>query len=176
MEEKVRCKILFGEYKMESPDFIEVDTENSLIITKHSSEGNKLRIWTLSTYSLIWVIEDQSICEFKISLGFLLLIGEVNQTFLPLAVLDLHTGKISLQINIQNSGKLELLEVLGNTIIIKEKGEILKLFDVFQNKLIKIDREIFGEAIIFMHRQHRFISINDSHLFLYNSNCEIINT
>ena len=62
---KEASRKLFGSFLLKWPDFIEFDELNAKIVTKHSEE-RAFRVWSLIDYSLAYVIQHESLTEFKI--------------------------------------------------------------------------------------------------------------
>lgn len=78
---------------MKWPDFIEFDELNQKIITKHSAEES-YRVWSLATYGLQFVLCDDKIAEFKICHGVMLLLYQIEANSVPMALINVHTGKL----------------------------------------------------------------------------------
>ena len=68
--------LLFSDFCLKWPDFIEFDELNGKIITKHSAE-EAYRIWSLSNYQLQFVLCDSKVAEFKICHGVMLLLYQI---------------------------------------------------------------------------------------------------
>ena len=83
---------LFKDFCLRWPDFIEFDELNAKIITKHSTE-DAYRVWSLSTYQLQYVLKDEKIAEFKICHGVMLLLYNIDQNCVPMALINVHNGK-----------------------------------------------------------------------------------
>ena len=83
---------LFKDFCLRYPDFIEFDELNAKIITKHSIE-DAYRIWSLSSYQLQYVLKDEKIAEFKICHGVMLLLYSIEENCVPMALINVHTGK-----------------------------------------------------------------------------------
>jgi hypothetical protein len=58
-------KNLFRNFVLKWPDFIEFDELNGKIVTKHTDE-HAFRVWSLQTYNLLYVLQNESLTEFKI--------------------------------------------------------------------------------------------------------------
>lgn len=89
---------LFRDFCLRYPDFIEFDELNAKIITKHSLE-DAYRVWSLSTYQLQYVLKDDKIAEFKICHGVMLLLYVIEANCVPMALINVHTGKILMKIS-----------------------------------------------------------------------------
>ena len=101
---------LFRDFCLRYPDFIEFDELNAKIITKHSQE-DAYRIWSLSTYQLQYVLKDDKIAEFKICHGVMLLLYVIEANCVPMALINVHTGKILMKISFDQTGReIEFLE------------------------------------------------------------------
>jgi hypothetical protein len=62
---QTKGKRLFKNFVLIYPDFIEFDELNGKIITKHS-EHKMYRIWSLDTYEMLYKLEHDHLCEFKV--------------------------------------------------------------------------------------------------------------
>ena len=59
---------------MKFPDFIEFDDLNKKVVTMHSEES-ALRVWDITNYTLLYVIQNDKIDEFKICDGIILIVS-----------------------------------------------------------------------------------------------------
>lgn len=65
--------MVFKDFILKYPDFIEFDDLNKKIVTMHSDES-VLRVWDIKSYSLMYVMQNERLDEFKICNGVILLI------------------------------------------------------------------------------------------------------
>jgi hypothetical protein len=65
--------MVFKDFILKYPDFIEFDDLNKKIVTMHSDES-VLRVWDIKNYSLMYVVQNERLDEFKICNGVILLI------------------------------------------------------------------------------------------------------
>jgi hypothetical protein len=65
--------MVFKDFILKYPDFIEFDDLNKKIVTMHSDES-VLRVWDIKNYSLMYVMQNERLDEFKICNGVILLI------------------------------------------------------------------------------------------------------
>ena len=89
---------LFKDFCLRYPDFIEFDELNAKIITKHSLE-DAYRVWSLASYELQYVLKDDKIAEFKICHGVMLLLYVIEANCVPMALINVHTGRILMKIS-----------------------------------------------------------------------------
>jgi hypothetical protein len=119
MRKKCKGSKLFKDFALRWPDFIEFDEINLKIITKHSQE-DAYRIWSLLTYQLQYVIKNETIAEFKICNGVMLLLHNIVNDSIPMSLLNVHTGKELLTFKIANlTSEIEFLEQFNEKIMIK---------------------------------------------------------
>ena len=97
-KKEVKGTKLFKDFCLRYPDFIEFDELNAKIITKHSVE-DAYRVWSLSTYQLQYVLKDEKIAEFKICHGVMLLLYAIEDNCVPMALINVHTGKPIMKIS-----------------------------------------------------------------------------
>ena len=65
--------MVFKDFILKYPDFIEFDDLNKKIVTMQSDES-VLRVWDIKNYSLMYVMQNERLDEFKICNGVILLI------------------------------------------------------------------------------------------------------
>ena len=64
-QDRIEGTPLFTQYTLEYPDFIEFDDLNGVIVTSHHAES-VYRVWSMTTLSLMYVMSNPDITEFKI--------------------------------------------------------------------------------------------------------------
>lgn len=62
---KTLSQKLFSSFILKWPDFIEFDELNGKIVTKHTEE-QCFRVWSLTNYELLYVLNHDQLVEFKI--------------------------------------------------------------------------------------------------------------
>lgn len=83
--------MVFKDFILKYPDFIEFDDLNKKIVTMHSDES-VLRVWDIKNYSLMYVMQNERLDEFKICNGVILLILQKEETKIPFQIHNVHTG------------------------------------------------------------------------------------
>ena len=56
-------------------------------------------MWSLQTYQLQYVLKDDKIAEFKICHGVMLLLYVIEANCVPMALINVHTGKVLMKIS-----------------------------------------------------------------------------
>lgn len=56
---------IFSNFVLKYPDFIEFDDLNEKIVTRHAIQGC-FRVWSMIDYSLLYVLNEPKLEEFKI--------------------------------------------------------------------------------------------------------------
>eukprot|EP00823_Brevimastigomonas_motovehiculus_P008176 TRINITY_DN7455_c0_g1_i1.p1 TRINITY_DN7455_c0_g1~~TRINITY_DN7455_c0_g1_i1.p1 ORF type:complete len:432 (+),score=67.13 TRINITY_DN7455_c0_g1_i1:100-1395(+) len=169
---------LFEREDLTYPGFIEVDSQNKIILTRSASSSIH-KVWNLRTFELIYEIKESSVEEIKMTPGFLLLVGERKESYVPLKVLAAQTGKLLMSFNqLLHRGnlKIEFVDIYDNKVFIKQQGQNVQIVDIRTKEVKTIDKSIFQtpSASIFLHKKHHLLTFKDRSVQLWNLNGELV--
>ena len=165
---------LFKDFCLRYPDFIEFDELNAKIITKHSTE-DAYRIWSLSTYQLQYVLKDDKIAEFKICHGVMLLLYVIEANCVPMALINVHTGKTLMKITFDQTGReIEFLEQFNERIMIKTRGNPLKIYNSQDNSTKQVPDFHPPEAFIFLYEKEKFLTLKEGKIEIWTSDGRLL--
>jgi hypothetical protein len=160
---------LFKDFCLRYPDFIEFDELNAKIITKHSVE-DAYRVWSLQTYQLQYVLKDEKIAEFKICHGVMLLLYAIEENCVPMSLINVHTGKPIMKIHVSQTGReIEFLEQFNERIMIKTKGNPLKIFNSWDHTQKLVQNFAPPEAFIFLYEKEKFLTLKEGKIEIWTS-------
>jgi hypothetical protein len=177
MSGKLKGGKLFKDFSLRWPDFIEFDEINNKIITKHSFD-DAYRVWSLSTYHLQYVIKNDTIAEFKICYGVMLLLHKISNngaggagSIIPMTLVNINNGQELMKFEFDKiNSEIEFLEQFNERIMIKLKDKRLKIFNAFTKTLTEVPSFDAPEAFIFLYDKEKFLTLRDGRIEIWTSN------
>jgi hypothetical protein len=175
MKGALKGQKLFREFSLRWPDFVEFDELNSKIITKHSQEES-YRVWCLGSYQLQFVIKEQSVAEFKICNGIMLLLHHyADESTLPMTLLKVNSGQPLLRFKFQRVHReIEFLEQFNEKIMLKTAGQDLLIFDARTSTKLSVPGFNAPEAFIFLYEHEKILTLKDGKVQLWTSRGEMV--
>ncbi|CDW80358.1 transducin wd40 repeat-like superfamily protein [Stylonychia lemnae] len=163
---------LFKDFALRWPDFIEFDEINQKIITKHSQE-EAYRVWSLATYQLQYVLKNETIAEFKICNGVMLLLHQLENGSIPMTMINIHTGEEIQKFEFSSiKNEIEFLEQFNEKIMIKQKDKNLKIYNSWDKSLKVIEGFDAPEAFIFLYEKEKFLTLKEGKIEIWSSEGE----
>ena len=133
------------------------------------------RVWSLSTYKLQYVLKDDKIAEFKICHGVMLLLYVIEANCVPMALINVHTGKILMKISFDQTGReIEFLEQFNERIMFKTRGNPLKIINCSDRTTHEAASFSPPEAFIFLYEKEKFLTLKEGRIEIWTSNGELL--
>eukprot|EP00030_Apusomonadida_sp_AF-17_P000937 a1775_66.p2 GENE.a1775_66~~a1775_66.p2 ORF type:complete len:451 (+),score=217.77 a1775_66:31-1353(+) len=154
---------LFESESLSYPGFVEFDDVNSKVLT-FSATDSVYKVWDLVNYQHLFTLQDETICEIKISPGIMLVIHNMtkNHSFIPLRILSIETGEVlkSFSHMIHRSKRVEFIEQFNEKLLIKQEAENLQIVDVETSRHIEVPQTQFAtpSAFIFLYDSQKFLT------------------
>lgn len=135
-------RTLFHDLKepLRYPDWIEFDDLNSKVIT-FSDKEHTIRTWDYTDYRLLYELPAATVQNVKTTDGLLVVVHHRQPTLMQMDVRDIETGALltTLRLPLHRTRRVELLEVLGDKLLLKEDAGELQIVD-----LVRRTRREFG--------------------------------
>lgn len=121
------------------------------------------------------MLSDERISEFKICHGVMLLLYAVRNNAVPMALLNVHTGKLIQKFSFDRTGKdIEFLEQFNEKIMVKTRGHPLKIFNSWSNSKLAVDHFEAPEAFIFLYEKEKFLTLKQGRIEIWTSEGRLI--
>lgn len=162
---------IFETESLRWPGFVEFDDVNSKILT-FSAEDNKYKVWDLKTYRLLYTIIDDNIQEIKISPGVMLLIHNRHDSYVPIRILNVESGRKLREINhlLHRKRKVEFIEQFHEKLLVKQEHENLQIVDIYSGDQIELERShiLSPNSFIFLYESELFLTFQQREVIVWN--------
>lgn len=162
---------IFETESLRWPGFVEFDDVNGKILT-FSAEDKTYKVWDLKTYAHLYTIEDDKICEIKISPGIMLLIHDRKDSHVRMRVHNIETGEKLKEVNhlVNRKKKIDFIEQFHEKLLVKQEHENLQIVDVCTNERVEVQRSHFltPSAFIFLYESELFLTFQQRQVNVWN--------
>ena len=189
-EERLRCRTyninslengknigleLFTGEDLRTPGFLEFDDINKLIMTK-SAATLEYKFWKLDSYSLSFVITDPLIEEIRLTCDLCLLVNSPLLSSIKCTLCSVENGSILdiYEVSIKPYRLIELLELFGSFLLLKQYGEPLNIVNLLNQRVIQIPGFLSPQNFIFLHEQGLFLALRSCVIEVWNFNGKLI--
>ena len=166
---------LFPREDLRTPGFLEFDDLNKLIMTR-SASTLEFKFWKLEDYSLIYTISDPLVEEIRLTIEVCLLIHTPQPTSILCKLCSVETGSLldAYEISIKPHRQIELLELFGCYLLIKQYGEFLLILNLLNQSKIKIEGFISPQNFIYLHEKKVFLALRNCVIEVWNFDAKLL--
>jgi hypothetical protein len=183
-EERLRCRsynleslengvcegteLFLGE-DLRTPGFLEFDDLNKLVMTK-SAATLEYKFWKLEDYSLSHCINDPLVEEIRLSNDLCLLVHSPQTSSIICKLCSVDNGQILdiYDISIKPYRLIELLELFGCHLLVKQYGEPLLILNLLNHSIIQIPGFLSPQNFIYLHEKRTFLALRNYVIEVWN--------
>ena len=115
-------------------------------------------------------MKNETIAEFKICNGVMLLLHHITNSQIPMTLVNIHSGKELMKFQFDKiSNEIEFLEQFNEKIMIKQKDKNLKIYNSWTKKLTEVPNFDAPEAFIFLYDKEKFLTLKDGRIEIWTS-------
>jgi hypothetical protein len=121
------------------------------------------------------VLKNETIAEFKICNGVMLLLHHIQSSLIPMTLVNIHTGKELMRFEFDRvNSEIEFLEQFNEKIMIKQKDRRLKIYNAWTQTLREVAQFDAPEAFIFLYDKEKFLTLKDGKIEIWTSEGQLI--
>ncbi|QDZ22289.1 hypothetical protein HOP50_07g48270 [Chloropicon primus] len=169
---------LFEDESLQWPGFVEFDDVNGKVLT-YNAQKHVYKVFDLKNYNLLYMINDGTVSEIKVSPGILLLIHDYeNKDHVPLKILSVEDGKVLKEFMhpLMPNRMVDFVEQFDEKLLVKQEKENLRITDVCSGACIEVANTQFmnPNAFIFLYENHLFLTFRDRQVEVWNFKGELV--
>lgn len=163
------CEELFNREDLRTPGFLEFDDINKLVLTK-SASTSEYKFWSLENYSLLFTIADPFVEEIRLTTELVMLIHSPQTSNVICKLCSIPNGNVLdvFDISIKPQRLIELLELFGKYLLIKQFGEPLIILNLFDHSYIRISGFLSPQNFIYLHERKLFLALRSCVVEVWN--------
>ena len=160
---------LFPREDLRTPGFLEFDDINRLIMTK-SAATREFKFWKLQDYSLLYTIADPLVEEVRLTTEVCLLVHSPQENFVMCKLCSVVNGTLldAYEISLKPHRVIELLELFGSFLLLKQYGEPLVIINLLTHTRISIPGFISPQNFIYLHEKQIFLALRSCVIEVWN--------
>jgi len=167
-----RGQPLFEKELLRRPGFVELDC-SSLTALTFSSNTHEFKLWELRSMQLLWSLRDANVHEMKLGAGGVVLAMHAREGHsLRVELRATVSGELlhSLQLPLHRGRRVEIAELAGDRLLLKEEGEALQLLDLRDGSVATAPHADFAPPVnvVALPDQHAFLAARDRQLAVWN--------
>jgi predicted secreted protein len=160
----LKSRRLFADEDLRFPGFVEMDDVNGVIVT-FDSHAHIITAHHMDTYKVRFSIKDVNIADAKLAPGVMVLLSRRVNRHVMARLVCLRTGAVIRvrRFLLHKDATVEIMELFGHTMFIKQKNHSLAIFNVQTGAMHKISQQVFQGQVtcLYVHKQRLVLALDE---------------